>query len=55
MKQVLISTIVSRWIEVPDDADDHDILYETDGIFQGIDGDLWDIKDCEIVDEETIE
>ena len=50
-KQVLISVIVNRWIEVADDADEHTIFYETDGIFQGIDPDLWDIQNPEIIDE----
>jgi hypothetical protein len=54
MKRVLISTVVSRWIEVPDDAEEHTILYETDGIFQGMDGDIWDIDSVEIVDEESV-
>lgn len=53
MKRVMISAIVSRWIEVADDADEHTILYETDGIFAGMDGDIWDIDSVEIVDEET--
>ena len=53
MKQVLISTVVSRWIEVPDHADEHEILYETDGIFQGIDGDMWDLSEPEIIEEEA--
>lgn len=55
MKQVLISTVVSRWIEVPDHADEHEILYETDGIFLGIDGDIWDLSEPEIIEEEAAE
>ena len=55
MKRVLISTVVSRWIEVPDDADECDILYTTEGIFEGIDGNLWDLSEPEIVDEEAAE
>ena len=51
-KRVLISVIVSKWIEVPDDAGDHEIFYETDGIFEGIDGEMWDLAEPEIVDEE---
>jgi hypothetical protein len=54
MKRVLISTVVSRWIEVPDDADNDTILYETDGLFDGIDLDLLDASDFEIVEEETV-
>jgi hypothetical protein len=53
MKRVLISTVVSRWIEVPDDADSDTILYETDGLFDGIDLDLYDASDFEIVEEES--
>ena len=48
MKRVLISTVVSRWIEVPDHADD---LGEIDGLFEGIDLDLYDATDFEIVEE----
>lgn len=53
MKRVLISTYVSRWIEVPDDAEEFTILYETDGIFEGIDGHLWDLSEPEIIEEEA--
>jgi hypothetical protein len=53
MKRVLISTVVSRWIEVPDDADDFTILCETDGLYDGIDLDLLDASEFEIVEEET--
>jgi hypothetical protein len=55
MKRVLISSVVSRWIEVPDDADNSDILYETDGLFDGIDLDLYDATDFEIIEEEAVE
>jgi hypothetical protein len=51
MKRVLISTVVSRWIEVPDHADEFTILCETDGLFEGIDLDLYDATDFEIVEE----
>jgi hypothetical protein len=51
-KRILVSVVVNRWIEVPNDADEHSVFYETDGIFEGIDGDLWDIHSPEIVDEE---
>lgn len=54
MKRVLISTVVSRWIEVPDDADESAILYETDGLYDGIDLSIYDATDFEIVDEESV-
>ena len=54
MKRALISTIVSRWIELPDDADD-DSLNDIDGLFDGIDLDMYDAADFEIVDEEAAE
>ena len=50
MKRVLISTVVSRWIQVPVDTDD---LGEIDGLFEGIDLDLYDATDFEIVEEAT--
>ena len=53
MKRVLISTVVSRWIEVADDADEFTILCETDGLYEGIDLDLYDATDFEIIEEET--
>ena len=53
MKRVLVSTIVSRWIEVPDDADEFEILCETDGLYDGIDLDMYDASDFEIVEEEA--
>lgn len=55
MKRVLISTVVSKWIEVADDADESTILYETDGLFDGIDLDQYEATDFEIVEEETAE
>lgn len=53
-KRVLISVVVNRWVEVPDNADEHTVFYETDGIFKGIDGDLWDLYSPEIIDEEEV-
>ena len=53
MKRVLISTVVSRWIEVPDDTDTDTILFETDGLFDGIDLDRFEATDFEIIEEET--
>lgn len=50
MKRVLISTVVSRWIEVPKDAED---LYEIDGLFDGIDLDMYEATDFEIVEEQA--
>ena len=55
MKRVLISTVVSRWIEVPDDADEDTILFETDGLYDGIDLDMYDATDFEIIEEEDAE
>lgn len=56
MKRVLISTVVTKWIEVPTDIDPMDYLYEVDGLFDGIDFNLWhDCSDFEIVDEEITE
>ena len=54
MKRVLISTVVSRWIEVADNADDYNILFETDGLYDGIDLDMYDASDFEIVEEEAV-
>lgn len=52
MKRVLISSVVSRWIEVSNDTDLDEVLYETEGLFDGIDLDKFDATDFEIVDEE---
>ena len=51
MKRILISTVVSRWVEVPEDQDSEDYLYEQDGLFEGIDLDRFEATDFEIVDE----
>ena len=53
MKRVLISTVVSRWIEVPDDQDPDDYLFEVDGLYDGIDLDRFEATDFEIIEEET--
>lgn len=53
MKRILISTVVSKWIEVADDADEEMILYETDGLFDGINLDQYEATDFEIIEEET--
>lgn len=49
-KQVLISTVVSKWIEVPNDVDPEDYLFEIDGLYDGIDLDTFDATDFEVVD-----
>jgi hypothetical protein len=51
MKRVLISTVVSRWIDVPEDQDSEDYLFEVDGLFEGIDLDRFEATDFEIVEE----
>lgn len=55
MKRVLVSVTVNRWVEVADDADTADILYNTAGVFAGIDGSVWEMINPEITDEETAE
>jgi hypothetical protein len=55
MKRVLISTVVSRWIEVPNDADEETILFETDGLYDGIDLDMYNATDFEIIEVEEDE
>jgi hypothetical protein len=52
MKQVLISAVVTRWVEVADDATEHSVFYQTADIFAGIDGAVWDITDTAIIDED---
>lgn len=51
MKQILISTVVSRWIEVPNDTDSEEYLFEADGLFDGIDLDRFEATDFEIIEE----
>ena len=51
MKKVLISTVVSRWIEVPENTDAEDFLFEADGLFDGIDLDRFEATDFEIIEE----
>jgi len=53
MKRILISTVVSRWIEVPEDQDADDYLFEVDGLFDGIDLDRFEATDFEIIEEEA--
>lgn len=55
MKRILISTVVSRWIEVADDADEDTILFETDGLYDGIDLAIYEATDFEIIEEEVAE
>ena len=52
MKQVQVSVVLTRWIEVEDDADAHSVLYQTEGVFAGIDGSVWNIDAANIIDEE---
>lgn len=52
MRRVLISTVVSKWIEVPEDVDAEEYLYEVDGLFDGIDLDQYEATDFEVVEEE---
>jgi hypothetical protein len=50
MKQVMISAVVSRWIEVPEGADADEYLSEIDGLFDGIDMDRFEATDFEVVE-----
>jgi len=53
MKQVLISSVVSRWVEVPDDVDVEDYLFtEVDGLYDGIDLNRYEATDFEVIEKE---
>ena len=54
MKKVLISSVVTRWIEVPEGVDSEEYLYEVDGLFDGIDLNEYDATDFEVIEEETV-
>jgi hypothetical protein len=48
-KLVMISSVVSKWVAVPDGMDADDYLNNSDDLFDGIDLDIYDATDFEVV------
>ena len=53
MKQVVITAVITRTIEVPDGTED--VVYSTAGVFSGIDGAIWNIESADTEELETVE
>lgn len=53
MKQVVITAVITRTIEVPDGTED--VLYGTVGVFSGIDGAVWNIESADSEELEAAE